>query len=392
MRRLAREVRLSGSPRQTAERMFQIDPQFGNSLPAEGQEAGAGRQPASCGRGADERRSGAAERYRLWCQDVHGVYGDCLGGALVAGRYLDMQGRYIWALALSKSPVLDEMKKALGEMVEVRELINSALWTLGSMLLILALNPVAPALVAVVGLGLVLYVGEDTLHDLVAGGLELMEAVKVATTFGAVPRGGRALREDSGARGGEGVGHAADGGDRLHGAGVRGEGGDAAWLGAGGRAGRGRGGAPPSALGVVEELALSSEGVSVTVAANAMTMRARGTGGTGPAWRRTTSPPSATTRPPRVGARGRRGSGRSSPRRGCRWRTRRTRCRWRGTTALTPSGITRSSSRNWTRQRRPVGTSWSAGEALTGALKGLAKQIATPGTELNQLVTRQQPR
>jgi ribosomal protein L37AE/L43A len=31
-------------------------------------------------------------------------------------------------------------------------------------------------------------------------------------------------------------------------------------------------------------------------------------------------------------------------------------------------------------------------EALTGALKRLAKQIATPGTELNQLVTRQQPR
>jgi hypothetical protein len=29
---------------------------------------------------------------------------------------------------------------------------------------------------------------------------------------------------------------------------------------------------------------------------------------------------------------------------------------------------------------------------LTGALKALAKQIATPGTELNQLVTKQQPR
>jgi hypothetical protein len=31
-------------------------------------------------------------------------------------------------------------------------------------------------------------------------------------------------------------------------------------------------------------------------------------------------------------------------------------------------------------------------ERLTRALKALAKDIATPGTELNQLVTRQQPR
>jgi hypothetical protein len=101
----------------------------------------------------------------------------------VGGRYLDMHGRYIWALALSKSPVIDEMKKALGEMVEVRALISTVLWTLGSMLLIMALNPVAPALVAVVGVGLILYVGVDTLLNLVNGWRELMDEVKVATTF-----------------------------------------------------------------------------------------------------------------------------------------------------------------------------------------------------------------
>src|SRR6187401_396986 len=106
----------------------------------------------------------------LWagpqCRSAYNFYGDCLGGALVGGRYLDMQGRYVWALAMSKSPVLDEMKKALGEMVEFRALISAALWTLGSMLLILALNPVAPALVAVLGVGMVLYVGYDTLRNL----------------------------------------------------------------------------------------------------------------------------------------------------------------------------------------------------------------------------------
>ena len=32
MRRLAREARLTGTPRQTVEKMFQMDPQFGNYL------------------------------------------------------------------------------------------------------------------------------------------------------------------------------------------------------------------------------------------------------------------------------------------------------------------------------------------------------------------------
>jgi hypothetical protein len=129
--------------------MFQMDPQFGNYLylPKDKKLVPIGPGEPLEGTLTKEDLE-TAERYRLWCQRVHNFYGDCLGGALVGGRYLDMHGRYIWALALSKSPVIDEMKKALGEMLEVRALINTALWTLGSMLLIMAINPVAPALVA----------------------------------------------------------------------------------------------------------------------------------------------------------------------------------------------------------------------------------------------------
>ncbi|HEX8701881.1 MAG TPA: hypothetical protein VF815_23840 [Myxococcaceae bacterium] len=184
MRRLAREVRLSGTPRQTVEKMFQMDPQYGNYLWLQKDRKLVPLGPGEPPEGAltkDDLET--AERYRLWCQRVHNVYGDCLGGALVAGRYLDMHGRYIWALALSKSPVIDEMKKALGEMVEVRALIQTVLWTLGSMLLIMAINPVVPALAAVIGVGLILYVGVDTLINLVSGWSRLMDEVKVATTF-----------------------------------------------------------------------------------------------------------------------------------------------------------------------------------------------------------------
>ncbi len=111
MRRLAREVRLTGTPRQTAEKAFQMDPQSGQYLYLQRDRklVPAGGEPWD---GMLTKEDLAlSERYRLWCQSAYNAYGDCLGGALVAGRYLDMQGRYIWALAMSKSPVLGEMKR-----------------------------------------------------------------------------------------------------------------------------------------------------------------------------------------------------------------------------------------------------------------------------------------
>ena len=49
-------------------------------------------------------------------------------GALVAGKYLDTQGRYMWAMALSKSPVLEEFQKALAmrDDPEIRQSLERA--------------------------------------------------------------------------------------------------------------------------------------------------------------------------------------------------------------------------------------------------------------------------
>ena len=184
IRQLAREVPLTGTGRQLADQMFQLGPDSGNYLYLPQDKKLVPLGPGELLEGAlTQEDLETAERYRTWCQQVHHSYGDCLGGALVGGRYLDMRGRYLWAMALSKSPVLDELKRALGDMVEFRALFSAALWTGGSMLMILALNPVAPGLVAVMGVGLVLYVGVDTLHNLVTGWLQLMTEVKYATTF-----------------------------------------------------------------------------------------------------------------------------------------------------------------------------------------------------------------
>nr|WP_224366699.1 AHH domain-containing protein [Hyalangium versicolor] len=122
-------------------------------------------------------------RYKAWCRNAQGVEGDCLG-ALVGGKYLDMQGRYMLAMALSKSPVLEEFQKALGDMVSMRAVLQAAIGTVVTLLVLLALpEPVTKFVAAWATAALVLWVGAFTLYNLVKGWFELMEEVKVATTF-----------------------------------------------------------------------------------------------------------------------------------------------------------------------------------------------------------------
>jgi hypothetical protein len=183
IRRFARAVPFTGLGRELAEKAFQLDPDSGDYLYLTQDKKVV---PVGPGEPWDGTLTQAdletAERYRGWCQQEHHLYGDCLGGALVGGRYLDMRGRYLWAMAMSKSPVLEELKKALGDMVNFRALFSAALWMGGSMLMVLALNPVAPGLVAVMGLGLVLYVGYAPLYSLVSGWFQLMGEVRYATS------------------------------------------------------------------------------------------------------------------------------------------------------------------------------------------------------------------
>jgi hypothetical protein len=389
MRQLARRVRLTGTPRQTAERTFQIDPLSGNYLYLLRDKKLVPAGPDDWDGTLTKADLETAERYRLWCQRVHGVYGDCLGGALVAGRYLDMQGRYVWALSMSKSPVLDEMKKALGEMVSVEALINSALWTLGSMLLILALNPVAPALVAALGVGVILWVGYSTLYKLVHGWFQLMEEVKAARTFEQIRDAGERFGKILGREAAQAVamlllaaiGQTAQGFaatvDTLPGSAqvaVQAKGQAGLWL---------------PALGEVAEIALADDAVTVAMPANAVAMAARGTGGKSPC---VETHHIATI------------CNDKDTRRGGPWTPRfREIFDAAGMTLDDPANkmpleghygphhrqyheIVFKTLRDATQTCRSVE---ACREALTGALRRLAKQIATPGTELNQLVTRQ---
>jgi hypothetical protein len=390
VRRLAHGVRLTGTPRQTAERMFQIDPQSGHYLYLPRDRKLVPVEPGQSLEGTLTKEDlEVAERYRVWCQRVYNSYGDCLGGALVGGRYLDMHGRYVWALALSKSPVLEEMKKALGEMVEFRPLMSAALFTFGSMLLILALNPVAPALVAVVGLGMILYVGYDTIRNLVTGWLELMDAVRAATAFEQIREAGERFGKIIGRESARALAMllVAAIGRTAHEFAAR-----VPTLPGSAQVAmqaEGQVGIRLPALGVVEDIALTAEGVSVTMPANAVAMAARGSGGKAPCVERHHIATICNDK---------------STARGGQWTPRFRRIFARAGMALDDPANKMPLEGHYgphpERYHQLVLKELSDATAtcrsvvacrakLKEALRELAKEIATPGTELNRLVTRQ---
>jgi len=183
IRKLAREVRLSGSPRQTVERLFQLDALYGDYLLRERKIVPLESSGMPLEGALTEEEQNLVSRYKAWCRSAHGFEGDCLG-ALVGGKYLDMQGRYMLAMALSKSPVLEEFEKALGEMVSMRAVLQAAIGAVVTLLVLLALpEPITKFVAAWATTALVLWVGAKTLYNLVTGWFQLMEEVKTAATF-----------------------------------------------------------------------------------------------------------------------------------------------------------------------------------------------------------------
>ncbi len=185
IRRLALEVRLSGSPRETVEQLFQLDPLYGDYLYLLRERKLVPLDSGSPLEGTlTEPEQKLANRYKRWCRSAYGLEGDCLGGALVAGKYMDLHGRYMLAMALSKSPVLEEFERALGEMVSMQVVMQAAMATVVTLLVLLAMpEPVTKFVAAWATAALILWVGATTLYRLITGWFQLMEEVKVATTY-----------------------------------------------------------------------------------------------------------------------------------------------------------------------------------------------------------------
>jgi len=392
IRHLAHKVRLAGTARQMANKTFQLDPDSGNYLYVLEDKRLVPVEPGEPLEGTLTREDlETAEHYRGWCQQEHHFYGDCLGGALVGGRYLDMRGRYLWAMAMSKSPVLDELKKALGGMVEFRALFNAALWAGGSMLMICALNPVAPGLVAVMGLGLVLYVGYAPLYSLVSGWFQLMGEVRYATTFEEIRAAGERFGKVIGVEAARvfallvmaAIGRTAQefaatlptlpGSAQVA---VQTE---------------AQAGFSLPALATAQEIAVTAEGLTVMLPPNAVAMAARASSAEGPCIEThhiaTICNDTSTLR-----------GGPWTPRfreifakAGMKLDDPANRMPLEGHQGPHPERYHQVVMKALSDATRTCRTMEICRERLTHALRALAKDIATPGTELNQLVTRGQP-
>ncbi|KFE70561.1 hypothetical protein DB31_5603 [Hyalangium minutum] len=221
-------------------------------------------------------------RYLLWCGEEWGG-GDCLR-LLVDRPFLDGDAKYALAMAIAHSKVLGAMKEELARMVDPQAVVATVVGGLTLYAILLALpEPVSKGVAALMTLGAMAYLGWDTVWRLVDGWLVLMREVDQATTFDGIYAAGERFGDTMGEKaarafvmlGTVAVGSTASGMastlPRLPGAGQAAVAAEAQlglrWT------------AP--ALAQVEAVALTSEGVTLVLAPNAVAMAARGNSGGG---------------------------------------------------------------------------------------------------------------
>jgi len=219
-------------------------------------------------------------RYLLWCEQGWGG-GDCLR-LLVDEPFLDGDARYALAMAIAHSQVLGAMKEELARMVSPQSVVATVVGGLTMYALLLALpEPVSKGIAALMTLGAMAYLGWDTVWRLIDGWLVLMKEVDQATTFDGIYAAGEKFGDAMGEKaarafvmlGTVALGNTASGMaaalPRLPGAGQAARVAEAQL--------NIRFTSP--ALAQVESVALTSEGVTIALAPNAVAMAARDSSG-----------------------------------------------------------------------------------------------------------------
>ena len=136
-------------------------------------------------------------RYLLWCEHSWGG-GDCLR-LLVDKPFLDGDARYALAMAIAHSKVLGAMKKELARMVSPQAVVATVVGGLTMYAILLALpEPVSKGVAALLTLGAMAYLGWDTVWRLIDGWLVLMKEVDKATTFDGISASGEKFGETMG--------------------------------------------------------------------------------------------------------------------------------------------------------------------------------------------------
>ncbi|MCP3166055.1 SitA5 family polymorphic toxin [Myxococcus qinghaiensis] len=121
--------------------------------------------------------------YLRWCQRTQGG-GDCLR-LLVDGPVLGSEDRYAVALALAMGSVLEETRHSLRDMADPAAVLALVVWSATLYFVLWALpEPISKGVAAALTVGMLAWLGVDTVWGLMQGWTRLMEEAGRATTFG----------------------------------------------------------------------------------------------------------------------------------------------------------------------------------------------------------------
>jgi len=181
VQKLGGQLRVQGTPQETAQRLFQSMPE--EDLLA---EVSRGRVLSLVplddkGPLVPEAEAALRAKYLGWCEARGG--GDCLG-LFDDGPYLRADDRRTLALALAFGTVLDETREALGRELSPRVVLSSLVWAVGMYLALwLVPEPSTKAVAAAVSVLLLAWLGVDAVWGLVDGWASMAHRAHEATTF-----------------------------------------------------------------------------------------------------------------------------------------------------------------------------------------------------------------
>ncbi len=135
--------------------------------------------------------------YLRWCEQRWGG-GDCLR-LLVDKPFLDGDAKYALAMAIAQSKVLGAMKEELARQVSPQAVLATVVGGLTMYAILLALpEPLSKGVAALLTVGAMAYLGWDTVWRLIDGWLVLMKEVDQATTFEALSASGEKFGDTMG--------------------------------------------------------------------------------------------------------------------------------------------------------------------------------------------------
>ncbi|AKF84452.1 hypothetical protein MFUL124B02_42970 [Myxococcus fulvus 124B02] len=381
MTRLARDVRPFAHPLREARLRFGV-PERGGVYLYEGRRLHAVREDETSPQLLESYADEALTRgYGRWCEREHRA-GDCLR-LLEEGPLLGSDGRYALALAIAMEGVWEETAESLRGMADPQALRATLTASVAMYLMLWSLpEPVSKGLAALLTATAVAYLGVDTVWRVLEAWVVLVRRVDEARTFEELEAAGEAYGEvlgDSAARVFVMLATAAVGrtaGLATKGPGLPGSARAAVFVEA-------QAGFAYPALRSVESVALTAEGFTLGLAPGALAMTVHGS--------RTHKHHVATNKNSVSAER----SGPWTPRfqslfkrAGMELKDPENIVPVRGHHGPHPEAYHRIVYRELETATRGCGSVEQCRSALTAMLRKLSREVATPGTELNLLVTR----